>query len=929
MVNCPTYHFRKGLVAFLAALLLSFSGYSQISITGLSTPYTQDFNGLSNSTASSTVPTGWAFIETGTGSNTTYSVGTGSSNTGDTYSAGSSSSTDRAFGSLQSGSVLTKIGASFTNNTGSTINELTITYTGEQWRFGATGRVDRMDFMYSLDATTVNNGTWTDVNTLDFSGPASPGSAGALDGNANANRTVLTTTITGLSIASGATFFIRWVDVDATSSDDLLAIDDFSISAASGSTTITTGTISGSPFNTTCAAGVSVDVPFTSVGTFTGGNVYTAQLSSSTGSFTSPTTIGTLTSTANSGTITATIPMATTAGTAYRIRVVSNSPSVIGTDNGTNLTITYTCSIATGTITGSPFNTTCSAGASVSVPFTASSSFGTGNVYTAQLSNSTGSFASPTTIGTLTSSAATGTISATIPMATAAGTGYRIRVIGSVPSITGSDNGSNLTITYTCSITTGAITGSPFTTSCTAGASVSVPFTSSSAFGATNVYTAQLSSSTGSFASPVNIGTLTSTATSGTISATLPTGTASGTAYRIRVVGSSPSITGSDNGSNLTVNYSCAALVINEVYIDAISNDGSPNPDLGEWIELYNSTGAAVDLSCWSICDGDFCVTFPSGSTIADGGYFTIGSAAGSGCATCDFPGATYNVDWSTCSCTSGNTIGTLTNSAEQVVLFNPSGNVIDAVIWGGGQSLPTTMSTATTGSCSSNSVTLPSGASNYENIGIPSNGQSHERVTDGSLTWQLTSSPTLGGTNAPPLPVELISFTAKAEAKGNVLEWVTATELNNEYFEISRSFDGESFTAIAKVDGHGTTSSVHHYSYTDNGSQSIANMIYYSLRQYDFDGKMSSGNIITVKPKNNISFNVFATENTIQLNLTDVLPYSVTVKIVSVTGEVINETTLPEGSDVMSIKVPASAGIYFIGLYSGSDVMTRKVVVQ
>jgi hypothetical protein len=99
-------------------------------------------------------------------------------------------------------------------------------------------------------------------------------------------------------------------------------------------------------------------------------------------------------------------------------------------------------SITTGTIQGSPFL----AGSEVSVPYTISGSFTTGNIFTAQLSNASGSFASPTSIGTLTSVSA-GTIPATIPSITLSGTGYRIRVVSSSPVVTGSDNGSNLTVT--------------------------------------------------------------------------------------------------------------------------------------------------------------------------------------------------------------------------------------------------------------------------------------------------------------------------------------------------------------------------------------------------------------------------------------------------------------------------------------------------
>jgi hypothetical protein len=97
--------------------------------------------------------------------------------------------------------------------------------------------------------------------------------------------------------------------------------------------------------------------------------------------------------------------------------------------------------ITTGTITGSPF----ASGAAVSVPFTITGSYVSGNVFTAQLSDASGSFASPVSIGTLTSTSA-GTISGTIPVNATSGTGYRIRVVSSTPAITGSANGSDLTI---------------------------------------------------------------------------------------------------------------------------------------------------------------------------------------------------------------------------------------------------------------------------------------------------------------------------------------------------------------------------------------------------------------------------------------------------------------------------------------------------
>ena len=85
------------------------------------------------------------------------------------------------------------------------------------------------------------------------------------------------------------------------------------------------------------------------------------------------------------------------------------------------------------------------------------------------------------------------------------------------------------------------------------GSSISVPFTIAGAYDAGNVFTAQLSDASGSFSSPLNIGSITSVY-AGTINAVIPSNTAPGNTYRIRVVGTNPVVTGSDNGSNITIN---------------------------------------------------------------------------------------------------------------------------------------------------------------------------------------------------------------------------------------------------------------------------------------------------------------------------------------------------------------------------------------
>ncbi len=204
------------------------------SLTTSTLTYTQDFDTLAASGTSSTVPTGFGFAESGSAADNEYTAGTGSSATGDTYSFGTD--TDRAFGGLRSGSLVPTIGACFTNNTNGTINSIQITYDGEQWRLGNSGggRLDRLDFQYSLNATSITDATatWVDVDALDFVTPNTT-TNGALNGNLAINRTAgINATISSLSIPNGATFYIRYLDIDATGADDGLAIDNFSLTSS-------------------------------------------------------------------------------------------------------------------------------------------------------------------------------------------------------------------------------------------------------------------------------------------------------------------------------------------------------------------------------------------------------------------------------------------------------------------------------------------------------------------------------------------------------------------------------------------------------------------------------------------------------------------------------------------------------------------------
>jgi hypothetical protein len=109
------------------------------------------------------------------------------------------------------------------------------------------------------------------------------------------------------------------------------------------------------------------------------------------------------------------------------------------------------------------------------------------------------------------------------------------------------------------------------------------------------------------------------------------------------------------------------------------------------------------------------------------------------------------------------------------------------------------------------------------------------------------------------PLPVELTSFSATSHDGGAFIDWSTASETNNDFFTIERSSDAVKWVGVAVVDGAGTSSLVHNYSYVDNNVP--GGVTYYRIKQTDFDGNFSYSPVQSVKvtiPTTIIEFTTF-----------------------------------------------------------------------
>jgi len=162
------------------------------------------------------------------------------------------------------------------------------------------------------------------------------------------------------------------------------------------------------------------------------------------------------------------------------------------------------------------------------------------------------------------------------------------------------------------------------------------------------------------------------------------------------------------------------------------------------------------------------------------------------------------------------------------------------------------------------------------------------------------------------PLPVTLVKFQGKSiEGGKNLLEWTTTSETNNDHFEIERSNDAVAFETIGLRAGEGTTKSLIEYSFTDE--KSFDDIVYYRLKQVDFDGTTAFSRIIAImksEQKNSDYIYPNPTGNTVE---------------VAAEGSAVSEVTIFDGSGQIVLFEKSPKQIDVSGLNKGNYILQAK----
>ena len=197
--------------------------------------------------------------------------------------------------------------------------------------------------------------------------------------------------------------------------------------------------------------------------------------------------------------------------------------------------------------------------------------------------------------------------------------------------------------------------------------------------------------------------------------------------------------------------------------------------------------------------------------------------------------------------------------------------------------------------------------------------------LTSGALTtfgwFTLASTDPNNAQN--PLPVELTAFTAQRGPTGALLRWTTASELNCQEFDVLRSFDGQTFTRLGSVSGHGTTNQPQTYQYADATTGAAG--AYYQLRQVDADGRTTNSPTRFVPA---VPGTVSAYPNPVADQLTLYAPAPAIIRLRSEVGQVVYQSTALAGTTQHQV-AQLPAGVYVLEIQLPEQPVIRQKLVK
>lgn len=336
---------------------------------------------------------------------------------------------------------------------------------------------------------------------------------------------------------------------------------------------------------------------------------------------------------------------------------------------------------------------------------------------------------------------------------------------------------------------------------------------------------------------------------------------------------------------------------INEIHYDNNSTD------VNEVIEIAVKDAGSYDLSLMTVelYNGSTTNSYDTRTVSPD---YTTGSTSG---------GITlYFFNYTA--------VGGIQNDTEGIAL-DYNGNLIQFLSYEG---TFTATGGVADGVASTDIGVSETGSGTGTSMQLVGTGNSYDDFTwDGAVT---ASAGTSNGSQV--LPVELIEFTARSNESGATLNWITASEIDNDGFEIQKSSNGTDFEVIGFVNGAGNSNEITSYKFIDTN---FINEAFYRLKQIDFDGDWEFSPIIYLNdPKlfNQISVYPIPLTSDSKLELGGLSIENVKVQIFNLNGSNVFHTNYwSSETDLINNLMTLESGLYIMDIQSGSNSKRIKLV--
>lgn len=209
-------------------------------------------------------------------------------------------------------------------------------------------------------------------------------------------------------------------------------------------------------------------------------------------------------------------------------------------------------------------------------------------------------------------------------------------------------------------------------------------------------------------------------------------------------------------------------------------------------------------------------------------------------------------------------------------------------------------------------------------------------KTTNGGFADAFVAAFTTNGS----LPVKLVSFDVKLISDSKVLcSWATASEINNNYFEIERSLNNKNWASVGKVNGAGNSNKIINYYFTDDLSEkSILSLknnssVYYRLKQTDFDGttSLSTSKIIQLNDFEQGQIQLYYIQSIPTIQFISNKENEIKLKLYGLSGDVLwhSVNTVEQGAHKISIDTNLQSGIYLLQFQLEDKITFFKVLIS